>query len=80
MHWWTIGYNEGQPHDALEGLTPAEYMAHNAGNSTLNLSLLWGSLRLQVPKNNLDNSLRRFSIAVRIMSLGHLLVGSMVRQ
>jgi putative transposase len=37
-YWWMIGYNEERPHDALEDLTPAEYMAHNAGNSTLNLS------------------------------------------
>jgi len=37
-YWWIIGYNEERPHDALEDLTPAEYMAHTAGNSTLNLS------------------------------------------
>lgn len=37
-HWWMIGYNEERPHDALEDLTPAEYMAHTAGKSTLNLS------------------------------------------
>jgi len=37
-YWWMIGYNEERPHDALRDLTPAEYMEHNAGNSTLKLS------------------------------------------
>jgi putative transposase len=37
-YWWMIGYNEERPHDALGDLTPAEYMEHNAGDSTLNLS------------------------------------------
>ena len=37
-YWWMIGYNEERPHDALGDLTAAEYMEHNAGDSTLNLS------------------------------------------
>ena len=37
-YWWMIDYNEDRPHDALGDLTPAEYMAQNAENSTLHLS------------------------------------------
>ena len=37
-HWWMIDYNEQRPHDALDDLTPAEYMEQNAGNSILQLS------------------------------------------
>jgi putative transposase len=37
-YWWMIDYNEDRPHDALGDLTPAEYMAQNAENSTLQLS------------------------------------------
>jgi len=37
-HWWMIDYNETRPHDALGDLTPAEFMAKGAENSTLPLS------------------------------------------
>lgn len=37
-YWWMIEYNEQRPHDALEDLTPAEYMEQNAENSILQLS------------------------------------------
>jgi putative transposase len=37
-HWWMIDYNETRPHDALGDLTPAEFMAKGAENSTLQLS------------------------------------------
>jgi putative transposase len=35
---WMIDYNEARPHDALGDLTPGEYLAQSAGNSTLQLS------------------------------------------
>ncbi|MBF0519979.1 MAG: IS3 family transposase [Nitrospirae bacterium] len=38
-YWWMIDYNEQRPHDALCGLTPAEYMKLNTGYSTLELSI-----------------------------------------
>jgi len=37
-YWWMIDYNEERPHDALDDLTPAEYMEQNVGTSTLKLS------------------------------------------
>lgn len=36
--WWQIEYNEERPHSSLGDLTPAEYYAKFAGNSTLELS------------------------------------------
>nr|MBP6750231.1 integrase core domain-containing protein [Xanthomonadaceae bacterium] len=33
-----IDYNEHRPHDALAGMTPADYRHHHAGNSTFVLS------------------------------------------
>lgn len=37
-YWWQIDYNEERPHSSLGDLTPAEYYAKFAGNSTLKLS------------------------------------------
>jgi len=37
-HWWMIDYNEIRPHESLGDLTPAEFMAKGAENSTLQLS------------------------------------------
>ncbi len=37
-HWWMLDYNEARPHDSLGDLTPAEFMAKGAGNSTFQLS------------------------------------------
>jgi putative transposase len=38
VHWWTIEYNEERPHDSLGNLTPIEYVAHQARNSTFEVS------------------------------------------
>ena len=37
-YWWMIGYNEERPHDSLDDLTPAEYIANYVENSTLKVS------------------------------------------
>src|SRR5699024_5194479 len=38
VHWWMIEYNEERPHDSLGNLTPMEYGANYAKNSTFELS------------------------------------------
>lgn len=37
IHWWIIEYNEERPHDSLHDLTPIEYVANYARNSTFEL-------------------------------------------
>ena len=37
-YWWMIEYNEHRPHDALDDLTPSEYMIKNEENSIFQLS------------------------------------------
>ena len=37
-HWWMIDYNEERPHDALNGMTPADYRNTFAGSSTFEVS------------------------------------------
>lgn len=38
VHWWQLDYNEQRPHDSLSDLTPQEYGAIHARNSTFELS------------------------------------------
>lgn len=37
-YWWRNDYNELRPHDALEDMTPMEFMENYTGNSTSKLS------------------------------------------
>lgn len=37
-YWWKLTYNEERPHDALDGLTPLEFLSINAENSKIELS------------------------------------------
>ena len=37
-YWWMNDYNELRPHDALDDMTPLEYMETYTGNSTFKLS------------------------------------------
>lgn len=37
-YWWKLSYNEQRPHNALNGLSPSEFLSINAGNFNFELS------------------------------------------